>query len=315
MADILNLGDCATLETTFNTGLPLCDIIKKKLIGVIFLDKGVYFTAAHRASVAAFLTELGVKTTAARGSRAYPLWNLRNYTDETGQPTKGGLGNLTTSQVIVADGIPAATFGYKGGEIQHAILSKVEAGNYDIMLVDEAYRVYGTKSGDNMVGFSTEQIYVNISKWPVTDYVNQYSFSVTFGSMIEFKANSVFVVINSNITLNVGLNNVTATLLSSASNVHKVILTESGGKNMEVLYGTAISGATWTAKNVQTGASFTVTSVADSSSDDSYAVTLDSTAWTALSSGYKVEIFPPTPALLAAASVKYFESSSLIVTK
>jgi len=38
MADILNLPDCATLQTTFNTGVPLCDLIKKKIIGVIFAD-------------------------------------------------------------------------------------------------------------------------------------------------------------------------------------------------------------------------------------------------------------------------------------
>lgn len=315
MADLLNLGDCATLETTFNTGVPLCDIIKKKLIGAIFADKGVFFTAAHRASVAAFLAELGAKTIAARGLRTYPLWNLRNFADETGQPTKGGLGNLTTSQVIVADGIPAMSFGYKGGEIQHAVLAKVEAGNYDIFLVDEAYRIYGTKSGDNMVGFSTEQIYVNISKFPVTDYVNQYSFSITFGSMIEWKAQSCFFVLNANITSNVGLLNVTPTLLSLTSNVAKLKYVAIGGTDLEPLYTTSISGLAHTAINVQTGAAFTVTGTADSPSDDSYAVTLDTTAWGLLTSGDKVKIIPPTPAALAGASVKYFEIYPFIVTK
>lgn len=315
MADIINLPDCATLETTFNTGVPLCDLIKKKIIGVIFADSGVFFTPAHCASTSAFLTELGVKTTAARGLRCYPLWDIRNFEDQTGEPTKGGVGNLTTSQVTVGDGIPAFQLGYKGGELQHAILTKVEAGRYDVFLVDEAFVVYGTRSGDNVVGFSTEQIYVNPSKFPVSDYVNQYSFSITFGSMIEYKSNSAFVVTNSGITAKVGLINVPLSVLSSAANVHKILAVAAGGTNLQPLYGTAISGLTWTAKNKQTGAAFTVTGVANNATDDTYDVTLDTTAWTALASGNKVEISGPTAAALSGASVAPYEMFSVTVTK
>lgn len=315
MADILNLPNCATMETSFNTGTPLCDLKKKKIIGVIFADTGVFFTPAHRASTTAFLTELAAKTVATRGSRVYPLWNIRNFDDQTSEPTKGGVGNLSTAQVNVADGIPAMQFGYNGGELQHAILAKVESGSYTVFLVDEGYTVYGTQSGVNMVGFTQEQIYVNPSKFPVADFVNQYSFSITFSSMLEYKTNSAFVVTNSTITTKVGLINAPLTLLSSASNVHKVQAIAAGGTNLEVVYGTAISALTFTAKNVATGAAFTVTGVADSPSDDSYAVTLDSTAWTALSSGDQVEIIPPTAAALAAANVKPYEMFSLIVTK
>lgn len=315
MADILNLPNCATLETSFNTGTPLCDLKKKKIIGVIFADSGVYFTQAHRASTAAFLAELEAKTIATRGLRCYPLWNIRNFDDQTGEPTKGGVGNLTTSQVVTADGIPAFNFGYNGGELQHAVLAKVESGSYDVFLVDEAFTVYGTKSGSNMVGFSTEQIYVNPSKFPVADFVNQYSFSITFASMIEYKSQSAFIVTNSGITAKVGLINVQLTQLSAAANVHKIQAIADGGTNLEVLYGTAISALTWTAKNVATGAAFTVTSVADDSTLDAYTVTLDSTAWTALASLGQVEIIGPVASALAGASVKPYEMISVIVTK
>lgn len=315
MADIANLPDCATLETTFNTGVPLCDLIKKKIIGVIFADSGVFFTAAHRASTTAFLTELAAKTTAARGLRVYPLWDIRNFEDQTSEPTKGGVGNLTTAQVTVGDGIPAFQMGYKGGELQHAILTKVEAGRYDVFLVDEAFVVYGTRSGDNMVGFSTEQIYVNPSKHPVSDYVNQYSFSITFGSMIEYKSNSMFVVTNSGLTAKVGLINVPLSVLSSASNVHKILAVAAGGTNLQPLYGTAISGLTWTAVNDQTGAAFTVTGVANNATDDAYNVTLDSTLWTALTVGDTVTISGPSAADLAGASVAPYEMFSVQVTR
>ena len=314
-ADILNLPDCATLETSFNTGVPLCDLIKKKIIGVIFADSGVFFTPAHRASATAFLTELAAKTIATRGSRVYPLWNIRNFDDQTGEPTKGGVGNLATTQVTISDAIPAFNLGYKGGEIGHAILTKVEAGNYDVFLVDEAFVVYGAKSGDNMVGYTTEQIYVNPSKFPVSDFVNQYSFSITFASMIEYKSLSAFVVTNSSLVANTGLINVPLSLLSSATNVHKVLPIAAGGTNLETVYGATISGLTWTAKNATTGAAVTVTGVADSPSDDSYAVTIDSTEWTALASGTKVAIYGPTASALAGASVKPYEMQPLIVTK
>lgn len=315
MADILNLPNCATQETEFNTGVPLCDLIKKKIIGVIFADSGVYFTAAHRASTTAFLTELESKTTAARGSRVYPLWDIRNYDDQTGEPTKGGVGNLTTSQVITADGIPSFRFGYNGGEIQHQILANIESGQYDMFLVDEGYTVYGTKDGDNLRGFSTEQIYVNPSKFQVTDRVNQYSFDVTLASMIEYKQRSGFVVTNSTITEKVGLINITLSEFSLVSNVLKAIMTAAGGTNLEPLYGDALDGLTWTAKKASDGTAFTVTSVAKDDTNDAMTITLDSTMWTALASGASVIIYGPTPAAMAAVDVAPFEFVPYTVTK
>jgi hypothetical protein len=315
LADILNLPNCATEDTQFNTGVPLCRLKKKKLIGVMFADPGVYFTTAHRASASAFLAEVATKTTAERGGRLYPLWNIRNLDDQTGEPTKGGVGNLTTTQANVADAIPAMQFGYDGDEIQQRILALIESGSYTVFLVDEGYTVYGTTSGDDLVGFSTEQIYTNISKFPVSDFVNQYSFSITFSSMIQWKANSAFVVTTSAITTKVGLINVPLSILSSAANVHKVLAVAVGGTNLQELYGTAISALTWTAKLQSDGSAFTVTGVANNATDDCYNVTLDTTMWTALASGDKVDIYGPTAAALAGASVTPYEMFKVTVTK
>lgn len=315
MADILNLPNCATLDTEFNTGIPLCDLIKKKIIGVIFADSGVYFSAAHRASVSAFLAEFTTKTTAARGSRIYPLWDTRNYDDQTGEPTKGGVGNLTTSQIITADGIPAFRIGYNGGEIQHQILANIESGQYDLFLVDEGYTIYGTKDGTNLRGFSTEQIYVNASKFQVTDRVNQYSFDVTMASMIEYKQRSGFVVTNSTITSKVGLINIKLSEFSLVSNVLKALMIEAGGTNLEPLYGDILDGLTWTAKKDSDGSAFTVTSVAKDDTNDAMTVTFDSTMWTALASGATVTLYGPTPAAMKAAAVAPFEFVPYVVTK
>lgn len=315
MADILDLPNCATVATEFNTGTPLCDLIKKKIIGVIFADSGVYFSPSHRATTTAFLTELATKTLAARGSRAYPLWDIRNYDDQTGEPTKGGVGNLTTSQVVTADGIPAFRFGYNAGEIQHQILSNIESGQYDMFLVDEGYTVYGTKDGVNLKGFSTEQIYVNPSKFQVTDRVNQYSFDVTLASMIEYKQRSGFVVTNSTITAKVGLINITMSEFSLTSNVLKAIMTAAGGTNLEPLYGAALDGLTWTAIKDSDGSAFTITSVATDATNDAMTVTFDSTMFTALASGATVTLYGPTPAAMSAVGIAPFEFVPYTVTK
>lgn len=315
LADILNIPNCATADTEFNTGVPLCRLKKKKIIGVIFADSGVYFTAAHRASAAAFLTELDTKTTAARGSRAYPLWNIRNFEDQTGEPQKGALGNLTTSQANIADGIPVMNFGYDGDEIQHQVLSIIETGSYSVFLVDENYVVYGTKSGDNMIGFSIEDIYVPLSKFPVSDFVNQYSFNITFSSMTEWKSNSAFVVTTSGITAKVGLINITLSQYSLVSNVAKLYMIAKGGTNVEPLYGAALDGLTWTAQNATTGAAITVTSVATDATNDVMGVTIDSTEYTALASGTTIKILGPTPAAMAAVSIKPFEFVPVVITK
>lgn len=315
LADILNIPNCATADTEFNTGVPLCRLKKKKIIGVIFADSGVYFSAAHRASAAAFLTELETKTTAARGSRAYPLWNIRNFEDQTGEPQKGALGNLTSSQANISDGIPVMNFGYDGDEIQHQVLSIIETGSYSVFLVDENYVVYGTKSGDNMVGFSVEDIYVPLSKFPVSDYVNQYSFNITFSSMTEWKSNSAFVVTTSGITAKVGLINITLSQYSLVSNVVKLYMIAKGGTNVEPLYGAALDGLTWTAQNATTGAAITVTSVATDPTNDVMTVTIDSTEYTALASGTQIKILGPTPAAMAAVSIKPFEFVPVVITK
>jgi hypothetical protein len=313
--DLLNIPDCSTPDTQFNTGVPLCDLIKRKLIGIVFADAGVFFTPTHRASKAAFLAEFAAKCFAARGSRIFPLWNIRNFNDQTGQPQTGGVGNLVTTNVKMSDEIPAFEIGYKGGEIQHQILSNVENGNYSVYLVDEAYTFYGTTSGVNMVGFSTEQIKVAISKFPTSDFVNQYSFSITFGSAIEFKSQSAFMKLSNAVTANKGLVNVTGSLFSQVSNVVKIMPIAAGGTNLEVLYGTLISALSFTAKNVQTGAAFTVTSTADDATNDAYTVTLDSTAYGLLATGESVDIYGPTPAAMAGASVKFYEFIPFRVTK
>lgn len=315
MANILNVANCAREDSVFNVGVPPCDLAKGKIKGVIFLDKGVTFSSSDTASAAAFIAAVKTKTTAARGGRVYPIWDLLNFEDNTGDPSTGSVGNLSTATIVTSDAVPAFSFGYNGTEARHRRMAEMAGASLDVCFVDDKFAVYGTLVEEEFAGYSVLQAYVDTSKFIVSDSVNQYRFRVTLGSISEYRENSAYVVANSTLSSAAGLVNVVMSVLSSASNVHKIKMIADGGTDLEPLYGTDIDGLTFTAENLETSAAFTVTSVADDSSLDALTVTLDSTAWTALSSGDRVQINPPAAAVFAAAGIKPYEFISVIVTK
>jgi hypothetical protein len=316
MADVLGLANCATPDSIFNVGVPPCDLKKKKMKGVIFADRGVTFTGAEVASAAAFIAAVKTKTTAARGGRVYPIWDLLNFEDNTGDPATGGIGNLTTATITTSDAVPAFRFGYNGTEMRHTRVSAMASATLDVFFVDEGWAVYGTLKSEGVFGgFNVLQAYGDVTKFVVSDAVNQYSFRVTLGDVTEYRDKSTYVVTNSGITAAVGLVNVVLSKLSNVTNVYKIQAIADGGTNLEPLNGAAIAALTWTATNLQTGAAFVVTSVADDTALDAFTVTLDNAAYTALASLDKVQINGPTAAALSAAGVKPYEMIPVIITK
>lgn len=313
MSDIFNLPDCTSPDSVFNTGVPACDLKKKKILGIIFADQGKVFTAAQCASIAAFLSAVQTATTAARGGRVYPFWKLLNFTDQTGQPGKGGVGNLVTTQINISDPVPLFSFGYDGGELQHQRLVAAMGGSYDVFFVDSQYAVYGCAAGDDMKGYSVYDLYVPPSKYIVQDAVDQYAVEITLASITEYRDQSRWLKANSTLSSYRGLVNVVLKLVSSASNAHTISFIADGGTNMQTKYTTTIDATLVTAKNLTTGAAVTVTSVAGSGGN--YVVTLDSSTWSGLASLTQVQINLAAAAVLAAAGVKPYEGIAMIVTK
>lgn len=154
MADIMGLANCASPDSVFNVGIPPCDLSKKKMKGVIFMDQGVAFTPSDLASVAAFIGAIKAKTYAPRGQRVYPIWDILNFEDNTGDPSTGGIGNLSTATIVVSDAIPSFSFGYNGSEARHKRMAAMSSASLDVMFVDEGWAVYGTREGDNFAGFT-----------------------------------------------------------------------------------------------------------------------------------------------------------------
>ncbi|HSW96889.1 MAG TPA: hypothetical protein VLF89_03610 [Candidatus Saccharimonadales bacterium] len=316
MADIIGLPSCVSPDTEFNTGVPLCDLIKGRIIGVIFADKGKTFTSSDCASSASLISAVKTATTAARGGRVYPVWALLNFEDNTGDPSTGSIGNLTTATIVTQDGVPQFKFGYNGGEIQHKVMTALTGGSYDVFFVDASYAMYGYKtSAGEIHGYSILQAYVDPSKFTVADAVNKYSFRVTLADIKQYRDQTTFVITNSGILAAVGLINVRVTELSHVTNVYKMKVIADGGTDLEPINGAAIAGLTWTAKKVSDGTAFIITSTADDVANKAITVTFDSTTFTALPSGAQIQLYGPTAAALSGAGVKPYEFVSVIITK
>lgn len=313
MASLLNIGVCGA-DGELATGKPFCDLIKGRMKGVIFADNGVTFSEADMASQTTFAAAVQTKSRAARGSRIYPIWNLNNFEDKTGDPNRGGVGNLTTKQIITSSPIPQFDIAHSGGELLHKKLLQLEVGSYDIFLVDSNNVVYGkaTSTGE-LGGYTIYQNYVYPSKFIVSDAVNQFRFEVTLDSYQEYRDSASFFAADSSIADINGINNVVVTLFNQTTNVAKIKLVADGGKNLFDLSSikTAMTTAgSIIATNKQTGASFTITSVAATDTTNKvFTVTLDNTAYGLLSSGDKVTIDMAAPSVLYANAIDGFEST------
>lgn len=319
MADILNIPNCGGTTGTFNSGIPLCDVLRKQPLGLIGLDAGVGFTAGQRASLTAFLTELRVKVRAARGSRAYPMWALTNYEDKTKEPTKAALGNLTNGEITTADGIPAFGFQHRVGELFHKKLMEAQSAGLTWLIVDSNYVVYGTLDGTLFRGFTLSEFYVGAPKFGNQGQASVYPFDMTLASMTEFKENLGIIQASSSIAGITGIRDVALSVHTPlATNVIKVALTAIGGTNIAKLFATELvqSGVFTLVKDAD-GSSGTVTATYDST-NEVMSLTLGGTPWSTGTTGQTYKLNLAVSSVLAglASPIDGYESTgALTVTK
>lgn len=315
MADILNLPNCGGTQSTFNSGIPACDIIRSGLYGLIGLDAGVGFTRGELASNTTFLAAVRTKSRNPRGDRAYPLFVLDNFEDTTKDRTKASTGNLTNTEVTTADAVPGFSFTHRKGEIFHKQIYAMQNAGLTWLLVDKNFAVYGTLRNDELSGFSTSDLYAGIPKFGSTSTLSSYPFELVFASISEFKENSVFIQSNSTLGTIGGLNNVDLAEFNVTANVVKVSLTGSGGTNVAQLYSTQLTQATaWIVKD-SAGASVTVSPAYDAT-NKVMALTLSGTPYTGATSGDAFTIDLNIPSVLVATPIFMdgFESTGPIIT-
>lgn len=322
MADIANKPNCGGSTSTFNSGLPLCDVIRKAPKALLLLDNGVEFTPSDRASIATLVAAIKTKTRAARGGRVYPILSLSNFEDTSKAATKAAIGNLSIQEITMQQGIPSFTFQHYKGDLFHKQLSRAEGGNLKLMIIDAGNVIYGTgTSAGNLTGFTLAEFKAELAKFATASNPAIYPFSITLDSIIEYQDNLMIAQLDNTIFNISGIidvnDNSTDNPPVQVANVIKIAPIGTGGKNVGTLYPTALAvvGA-WVATNDQTGAAVTITSVTWDSAAERFNITLDSTAYTALTSGDTVSVELASAAALLALGVDGFESvGPVVVTK
>lgn len=320
MGNVLNIPNCGGTTSTFNSGVPLCDVIRDVPYGLLLVDSGREFTSAEMATLATFVATLKTASRAARGGRVFPIWALTNFEDKSKEPTKGAIGNLTNSEIQLVDGVPSFAFQHRKGDIFHSLLVKAEAGGFTMMIVDQNYVVYGTQTAaGKFTGFSLAEFKAQLPKFQTPQSPSSYPFEVTLASIAEYKENLAFVQCDSTIVGISGLRDVTLSMFSQASNVIKVGITGLGGKNVGALFTSELTQLTaWLAKKVSDGSAFTITSVVWDSVNQVFTVTLDSTTYTALTVGTKLTLDLNVPSVLTAAPINvdgYESTGPITITR
>lgn len=313
MADLLNIPNCGGINSTFNSGDPLCDVIRDKPYMLILLDAGVGFNAAERASVTTFVAALKAKTRAPRGSRAYVIKDLTNFADTSAAPGKASIGNLSTQQITITDAIPSFDFEHRKGELFHKQLTTAENASLTLMIVDAKYLVLGTvNSGGLLTGFSLNEFYVGLPKFANASTPANYPFSIALASITEYKENIGLFQADATIVSVSGINNVALSLFSQVTNVANIKLVSTGGKDIGSMYSTELAAiGAWNSTNDQTGAPGTITSVTWNAGGY-FVVTTDSTEYAALTAGQKLDINLASTAALSALAVDGFESTGYV---
>lgn len=314
MADILNLPNLGGTTNTLNTGFPLGDIIRDIPLGMFLLDAGKELNSGDRASIVAAVAALKTASRAARGARAYPIWSLTDFQDNTKAPTKAQIGNLAIQELQLVDAIPAFEFQHRKGDLFHQLLLRAEAGGFTILLVDKKYVLYGTKTaGGNFTGYTFDEFKAQLPKFQTPQAPSHYPFSIVFSSITEWKENFAFLQLDSTIAGISGIRDVVLSQFSMVTNVLKVKLVASGGKNFATMFSTELTQATaWVVKDA-TGASVTVSAAYDST-NGVMALTLSGTPWTGASTSAPFTCDLAPCAILAAGPINIdgYESTGVL---
>lgn len=314
MADLLNLPNCGGSAGTFNSGFPLCDVIRSAPRALLLLDAGVGFDAAARASVATLVAAIKTATRAPRGSRVYPIMSISNFDDTSTAATKAAIGNLSIQQITMQEGVPSFDFQHRKGDMYHKQLSKAENSNLTLMIIDNNYVIYGTQtSGGLFAGYTLAEFKAQLAKFATASTPSNYPFSVVLNDITEYKENLAFVQLDSTVMNISGNVDTVLSLVSQSVNVANISATAAGGKSLGDNFSSEMADIdAWKATNHQTGADFTITSVTYNGTAKYFVVTLDSTAFTALTSGDKVDIDLVDVSALKDLGVDGFESTGFI---
>lgn len=310
MSTILNAFNC--IVSGGNTGVSTCAIDIKRIKGAILLPSGFSFTPTNLSSEATFLSALQAATLAAKGSRAYPIHDFEEISDNTEKPVIQTLGY--GGKAVVREGYYDWTFQIiKGGFCLAKALRKFNNQNVDVLFIDDNDLLFGKKdSAGNLYGIP--QAYVYQAPFKVNDGSKTSIYNQQFVFKPDFVDSIGFVQLNAgDFDTVVGLQDV---VLQSggarAANVSLVkAVTSCGGVDIHSLYASQLAAANmWVATDSVSGNNLTITSVADNTNIGGWTITVD-TSDPDYNAAHPVVISMAVPSVLNAAGVLAIESNSL----
>lgn len=316
MATIINL--CGSVGA--NTGKIDCDPrranFKSIIVGGAQFDSTQYGTPV--AFQAAFQTAMNLATGASGKLYPFPEFVGVNVNTEANKEATFGNGQ----KITLAEGRPTYIADLRIGTNLERQLRKFNGQVVPVWAFDDAGNVWGKKNAAaKFVGYQAE---IFVAGAGFGDYNNAQFTRVTisFQSASDFYDYAAFVPTDFDVTNLEGLLDVELFEAAvSATNVRKIgvrFVNAQLGANQNIYdnYDTELAvGSLWKATNLTTGAAITITSVAIDATLKAFTLTLDTTMWTALTSGTKVEIDLVDPPALVAAGVTGIEALPLVITK
>lgn len=302
-----------------NVGAIDCDI--QRGTPQMILPGGAIFTPSNFADAetmdAAILTKLKLQQGSAQ--KLYPFPVIQGVADRTEAAKFGSLGFGLSFKLVRSK--PGYEFDVLAGSELEKRLMSFDGKVVPLFILDDQSGFWGKKNGaGNFIG---PNWLVSVEPRPFGDAQNAKATKVTISIVdaADFTENAYVHVTSLTTSSLTGLKDVVMRVLSVSSNVYKVKLeipTAKLGTTLDIWaeYGALIAAMTFTAKSgTGYGTDLDITSVAADEDLDALTVTVDSTAHTALASGAKFKLIPPTAAVLDAGDVTGIEIEDLIITK
>lgn len=304
-----------------NTGGIKCGVFPGKIMS--FAIWGGNLTANEYATAAAIRTALIADSKLSKSDDnklfLFPLIHNREKNKEanTEQSFTDGL------KVVTREGLAGYKFQFFATYAQCVELRKFNNDIVPVIVQDDQKHVWGTQDANNQFIGRQAILFVEGLDHPDDAMVgNTVMCTLTFLDPIETYDEAVFVSPEGNFqTLFTPMVDIELyEKATAASNVVKVsgrAATAEIGKKLDVYskFSAAMgTGSLWKATNLQTNATFTITGVA-ANAGGYWAVTLDSTAHTALTTGDKILIENTSPTALDTAGAVGIETIGVIYTK
>ena len=256
-------------------------------------------------------------------NKIFVLNEAQDIADSSEANKEGSLGLGFKS--VLLEGKPAYTVKmFAGGDL----LKRLRSYNNQTVRIlewDANSTLWGTKSGTNFIGFQAKLFFTG-NKLATGQNVEEgvVTFTISVLSNSEYLDNPYWAnLAGNNIEDIKPLIDVPLGFVSAATNAYKIDMKIKGSNlisdyNIYDDYGAAIAAmsADFSAgTGANYGTNLSITSIAADATNKCLTVTFDSTAFTALASGTKIKLTPPTPAQLDAADVTNIELLDIILTK